>query len=41
MYAFSDGHCSKFNLQITQEEIDRHREAVKQSGANVIVGIRK
>lgn len=29
----------KFNLQITQEEIDRHCEAVKKSGANVIVGI--
>ncbi|MFO1446121.1 glycerol dehydrogenase [Bacillus sp. Bva_UNVM-123] len=41
--SFDDaGHKSefaKFNLQITQEEIDRHREAVKQSGANVIVGI--
>ncbi|GLY11858.1 glycerol dehydrogenase [Bacillus badius] len=36
------GHKSefaKFNLEITQEEIDRHREAVRSSGANVIVGI--
>lgn len=41
--SFDDaGHKSefaKFNFQITQEEIDRHREAVKKSGANVIVGI--
>lgn len=29
----------KFNYEITQEEIDKHREAVRQSGANIIVGI--
>lgn len=36
------GHKSefvKFNYQITQEEIDRHCEEIKKSGANVIVGI--
>ena len=37
-----EGHKSdfvKFNYEITQEEIDRHREAARKSGANVIVGI--
>ncbi|TQS75148.1 glycerol dehydrogenase [Ornithinibacillus gellani] len=29
----------KFNYEISQEEIDSHREAVRKSGANVIVGI--
>ncbi len=29
----------KFNYEITQEEVDKHREAVRQSGANIIVGI--
>ncbi|MBS4207221.1 glycerol dehydrogenase [Bacillus sp. FJAT-50079] len=36
------GHKSefvKFNYQITQEEIDRHREAIRQTNANVVVGI--
>lgn len=36
------GHQSefvKFNYQITQDEIDRHRQAVQKSGANIIVGI--
>ncbi|MFB6468661.1 glycerol dehydrogenase [Cytobacillus sp. Hz8] len=41
--SFEDaGHKSefvKFNYEITQEEIDKHREAVRNSGANVIVGI--
>ncbi|MBA4536578.1 glycerol dehydrogenase [Bacillus aquiflavi] len=41
--SFEDaGHKSEFvqfNYQITQEEIDRHREAIRKTGANVIVGI--
>jgi len=28
----------KFNYEITQEEIDKHREAVRQSGAWVLEG---
>lgn len=38
----AEGHKSefvKFNYEITQEEIDKHREEVRKSGANVIVGI--
>lgn len=30
---------AKFNYQITQQEIDRHRDAIRKSGANVVVGI--